>query len=213
MDRDEIWRVVDTERAALADLLATLSAAEWERDSLCAGWTVRDVAAHVISSPQATIGSVAVAMLRARGRFDRCLYDEAKRSSGRPVEQIVADYRRLAGSRRHPPGTTVLDPLLDVLVHTQDIALPLGRRHPMPVPAARAAAGRVWRLPFPFRARGRLRGLRLVATDTDWAVGTGPAVQGPMEAILLVLTGRPAGLPRLSGDGVPALAGRLGAVG
>lgn len=206
MDRDEIWRSTHHERAALADLLDGLSLEQWAHPSLCPGWTVRDVAAHVISSPQARLRDVVAAMVRARGNFNRAMRDEARRAAQRPVEQIVADYRRLAGSRRRPPGTTVVDPLLDVLVHTQDIALPLGLSHPMPPSAARVAADRVWRIGFPFRARSRLAGLHLRATDVEWDAGDGALVEGPIEALLLVLTGRPAGLARLHGDGVARIA-------
>ena len=120
--------------------------------------------------------------------------------------RILADYRRLDGSRRHPPGTTVREPLLDVLVHTQDIALPLGRHHAMPPEAARTAADRVWSVSFPFRARRRLRGVTLTATDTDWRAGAGPEVRGPMEALLLLLTGRTAALDRLEGPGLALVA-------
>jgi uncharacterized protein (TIGR03083 family) len=211
MNRDDVWRAVDAERAALADLLQTFSVDEWEHPSMCPGWTVRDVAAHVISSPQATAGRVIVAALRAQGNVDRAIYQEAKRSAARPVEQIIADYRRFAGSRRHPIGTSYLDPLVDVLVHTQDIAIPLGREHVMPPAAARVAAEKVWRVPFPFRARHRLDGFCLAATDIDWSAGIGPTVQGPISALLLLLTGRTAGLQQLGGNGAAALGHRLGA--
>ena len=211
MDRPQAWQVITRERARLADLLDDLAPAEWERPSLCAGWTVRHVAAHVISSPQATPWALTVALVRARGSFDRCIDEQARRWADRPTGQIVADYRRLHGSRRHPAGTTYFEPLLDVLVHSQDIAVPLGREHPMPTLPARAAADRVWRRSFPFRARRRLRGLRLTATDTDWTVGDGPEVEGTMADLLLVLTGRTATLPRLAGPGVEQLHGRVGA--
>lgn len=212
MDRDEVWRTIHAGRAAMADLLETLSDDELARPSLCAGWTVRDVAAHVISSPQATLRSTAVALWRARGSFNRLIDQETKRQGARPVEQIVADFRRLDGSRRHPPGTRSLDPLLDVLVHQQDIAVPLGRRHPMPVAAARAAADHVWRRRmFAFGGRGKLRGYRLSATDVSWTVGSGAPVDGPIEALLMLLTGRTAGLSRLTGAGAADLAERLAA--
>jgi uncharacterized protein (TIGR03083 family) len=206
MDRDEIWRWTHHERAALADLLDGLSPEQWEHPSLCPGWTVRDVAAHVISSPQAHLRDVVAAMVRARGNFNRAIRDEARRAGRRPVPEIVADYRRLVGSRRRPPGTMVVDPLLDVLVHTQDIALPLGLSHPMPPAAARVAADRVWRFGFLFRARRRFAGLHLRATDVEWDAGAGALVEGPMEVLLLVLTGRPVGLARLHGDGVARIA-------
>jgi uncharacterized protein (TIGR03083 family) len=209
MNRKDVWRAVDAERAALADLLETLSADEWEHPSLCPGWTARDVAAHVISSPQASAGRVVVSMLRARGNVNRAIFQEAKRLAARPVEQIIADFRRYAGSRRHPIGTSYLDPLVDVLVHTQDIVIPLGREHVMPLAAARTAADKVWRVSYPFWARRRLDGFRLVATDVDWSAGAGRPVHGPIAALLLLLTGRAAGLRQLGGNGPAALAHRL----
>ncbi|MEW1953139.1 maleylpyruvate isomerase N-terminal domain-containing protein [Terrabacter sp. NPDC080008] len=38
------------ERTDLADLLAGLNPAQWLVESLCEGWRVRDVVAHVIAS-------------------------------------------------------------------------------------------------------------------------------------------------------------------
>lgn len=210
MDRDEVWRTVDAERNALASMLATLEDEEWAAPSLCAGWTVRDVAAHVISSPQAGPGDVLRSLVRARGDFDRAIDAEARRRSARPVPEIVDDFRRFAGSRRHPLGTTYVDPLLDVLVHTQDIAVPLGREHAMPPAAAAVAATLVWRRPFPFHARRRLAGHRLVATDTDWSAGEGEVVAGPVQALLLLLTGRTAAVRRQPGTAVPQLVLRKG---
>ena len=58
---------------------------------------------------------------------------------------------------------------------------------------------------FPFRARKRLAGLRLTATDTEWAVGSGAPVEGPIAALLLLVTGRLAAVDQLTGDGVCAL--------
>jgi uncharacterized protein (TIGR03083 family) len=191
VDKDDIWARIHGERAALADLLATLEPAEWDTPSLCAGWRVRDVAAHVIMSPQADPWTMTRAVIRSGGRFHRMTDVEARRAGNRPPAEILADYRRLDGSRRRPPGTSVLDPLLDVLVHTQDIAFPLQRQHPMPADASRLAADRVWRVPaFLFPSRRQLSGVRLQATDTDWTKGDGPPVTGPMGALLLLATGR-----------------------
>ena len=108
--------------------------------------------------------------------------------------------RDMVGSRRKVLGITPLEPLVDVLVHGQDIAIPLGRTRPVPAAAAAVAATRVWTKNWPFYARRRLRGLRLAATDVDWTVGQGRLVEGPIAALLLLLTGRTAALDRLSGD-------------
>lgn len=135
--------------------------------------------------------------------------DTARRHAAVPHEQLVTEIRAMAGSRRHAPEITHLEPLLDVLVHGQDIAVPLGRSRPMPVETATTAATRAWTMGRPlsrtFRARERLRGLRLVASDADWSVGEGPRVEGPVEALLLLPTGRTAWTGRLSGPGVDRL--------
>jgi uncharacterized protein (TIGR03083 family) len=110
----------------------------------------------------------------------------------------------MVGSQRHNIGVTCRETLIDILVHSQDIVVPLGRSLPMDPAAAAEAATRVWASRY-FRTQQRMRGLRLTATDTDWAAGDGQDVRGPMEAILLVLTGRLAGPPRLRGDGVARL--------
>lgn len=47
MEREAVWRHIDQERSALADVLESLHEAAWQRPSLCRGWRVRDVAAHV----------------------------------------------------------------------------------------------------------------------------------------------------------------------
>jgi hypothetical protein len=58
---------------------------------------------------------------------------------------------------------------------------------------------------WPFWARRRLQGFTLVATDADWSAGSGPEVQGPVGAFLLLLTGRPAALAHLAGPGAAQL--------
>jgi uncharacterized protein (TIGR03083 family) len=209
VERDTVWRYVESQRLDLADLLDGLSPEQWEHPSLCPGWTVRDVAAHVISSPQARLLPTLGAFARHRGDLDRMILAEGKHWGRAAPVDIVAQYRRYAGSRKHPVGTTYWEPLLDVLVHGQDIAVPLGIPRTMPIPAAAAAATRVWSKAFPFKARRRLRGLRLEATDSGWSAGDGALVRGPIEAILVVLTGRPHGLARLTGEGTAEAARRL----
>lgn len=207
MDAEHSWEVIAEQRLSLAELLDGLSEQEWETPSLCAGWRVRDVAAHVAMAPQVpSARSLLADAVRARGSFHRLNHDVAVRHAGRPVTQIVAELRTFAGSRRLPVVTNYRNILFDILVHGQDIAIPLGRRRDMPREAARDGAARLWTMGWPFWARRRLRGVRLTATDTTWTVGDGPEVQGPIDALLLLLTGRTAtALPRLTGAGVARL--------
>jgi uncharacterized protein (TIGR03083 family) len=136
-------------------------------------------------------------------------HDVAVRHAARPTHEIVAELRMHADSRRLPVVTNYRNILFDVLVHTQDIAIPLGRDYPMPSEAARAGASRVWAMGWPFWARHRLRGVCVLATDTDWFAGAGVELWGPIEMLLLLLTGRTAtAMPHLSGPGVQTVTER-----
>ena len=201
MDTDRVWTHIDAERLRLADVLEGLSEAQWATPSLCAGWTVRDVAAHLTMAQSRVRDVLGPA---ARARFD---YNTMVRESARALPVTTAEIpgvlRGFAGSRRKAPFVSDREPLIDVLVHSQDICVPLGIDHPMPVEAAAEAADRMIALNRfrPIRLRAPLRGVRLVATDNDWTSGEGAEVSGPMEALAMLLAGRSsAALPRLRGD-------------
>jgi uncharacterized protein (TIGR03083 family) len=208
MNADEVWQAIDDQRRSLADLLDDLSAPEWEIPSLCVGWRVRDVAAH-LTLAQAGVLPALVWMVRARGDFNRMVRDSAIRQAELPVERYAVLLRGMVGSRKKVPGVTYLEPLLDILVHGQDIAVPLGRPRSMPAEAAAAAATRVWSMGWPFHARRILAGVELVAADHPWSAGQGLRVEGPIAAILMLLTGRRAALGALSGPGIAELETRL----
>jgi hypothetical protein len=57
-----------------------------------------------------------------------------------------------------------------------------------------AAANHWWRLRFPMHPAASVRGVRLVATDVEFAVGRGHEVRAPIREILLVLAGRRTGV-------------------
>lgn len=104
---------------------------------------------------------------------------------------------------------TPLEALTDILVHGQDIAIPLGLDLVMRPSACTLAATRRWDtrrtwLSMVFR-KLPLDGYRLTATDADWTRGQGPDVAGPIGALLLLLTGREAALDQLAGEGGDAL--------
>lgn len=190
-DTDRLWDTIHRERGRLLALLRSLDPADWDRPSLCAGWRVRDVAAHAVSSSDYSVVDMVTGVIRARGDFNRLMDLLAREQGSRPVEQIMARYERQASSRRRPPGTKPRDPLVDVLVHSQDIAVPLGRRHPMPAEPAREAAAFVWARGFPYHAQRQHAGTRFEATDVEFGVGAGETVRAPIADILLTMTGRP----------------------
>ena len=211
MDEERSWQVIEHQRLAVADLLAGLDATQWEADSLCAGWRVRDVAAHLtlVSLPPPA-RSLAADLVRARGSFHQLNTIASRRRAEWPPHRIVAALRESAASRQIPVVSNRHNVLFDVLVHGQDIAIPLGLDLPVPPPAAAEGASRVWAMGWPFHAKRRLAGLRLTATDVDWAAGAGADVHGPIVALLLLLTGRTAtAAPMLTGDGVSRLSSSM----
>ena len=212
MNRDECWRAVAGERLSLADLLDGLTDAQWETPSLCDGWRVRDVASHLTlgANPPGWLTRISWGVRRA-GRFHPLNRDVAIHYAARPPAQLVAALREHAESRRVPFPVVVehRTALADVLVHGQDIAIPLGIERPMPLDAASVAATRVWTMGWPFWARRRFRGLRFAATDTEWSAGEGTVVSGPISALLLTISGRAAALGQLDGPGATELAARM----
>jgi uncharacterized protein (TIGR03083 family) len=206
MRKPELWRHIHAERRALAETLAGLDPHQWQQDTLCSGWTVHDVAAHVIAHPQIRAQDLPMMVVRNLGRgYNTMIYREVKRRGARETrETILADFARYDGSRRHVPGTTAREALIDVLVHTQDILRPLGLRHEMPPDAALVAGRRALSESF-LMGWKHARGLRLVATDVDWSHGTGPTVAGPMQELLMLICGRAPDVALLEGDGLDLL--------
>ena len=208
VDAESAWAVIEQERLSLAALLEGLTHEQWNAPSLCVGWRVKDVAAHIALAPQPPRPlSMVVEGARAGGRFHKLNRDLSVRHADRPGADLVAEIREHAASRRLPRVTNYRNILFDILVHGQDIAIPLGIERDMPTDAARAGVQRVWTMGWPFGVKRALKNFRYTATDVDWTAGKGPDVTGPVAALLLILTGRPAALSRLSGRGVEGLSG------
>jgi len=217
MNRDELWAAIDTQRLRTTELLDELTPAEWDTPSLCDGWTVRDVTAH-LTLQQVTLGAALLAALRHPGGLNHISNAAARDRATRPPVLLIADIRGMVGSRRHNVGITPLETLIDIVVHGQDIAVPLGRTLAVPPSTAVTTADRLWwsRSTRIGRLRPKVfadldhRGLRFVATDVDWSAGQGDEVHGPLLSIVLVFTGRPVGADALEGPGGARLRQRLG---
>ncbi|MGY2011440.1 maleylpyruvate isomerase family mycothiol-dependent enzyme [Nocardia gipuzkoensis] len=207
MSTEQIWRAVAAERAGLAELLAPLPEAGWDHPSLCDGWRVRDVVAHIVLSARADIGWILVNLIRARGSLHRAIRDTAVRHANHVTTgQLLDELRDSIDARVTAIGTTPADRLMDLLVHGQDIALPLGIAREMPKAAAVVAIDRIWTTGAPFHARKNFAGYRLVASDAEWAAGEGPIITGPVAALLLILTGRRGAWDEVTGDGATLFA-------
>lgn len=206
----DIFEEIADERRGLADLLSDLTAEQRATPSLCSQWSVLEVVGHLVVPLQVSLPRFVLTMLACAGNFDRANTRLARQQARRPFDELIDTLRRRADSRFTPPGAGPEAPLTDVLVHGLDICWPLGLTHP--VPAER------WRTSLAFVttssarglvAPGLVDGLGLRAANVDWSYGSGATVSGAADALLLALTGRPAALDHLEGDGVEILRSRM----
>ncbi len=206
----DTFDLIAAERLRLADALDQLGPDDWAAPSLCDGWSVHVVAAHLNVPWAVSVPSILLSVTRSfslDAGFDRVARSVADRLD---PAACVAGLRAHAGSHFTPPGSGPEAPLTDVLVHGGDMLRPLGRAVD-PAPEALAtslrwlAAGRA----KGFVPRGRVTGLAFEATDVDVRAGAGTdVVRGPALALCGALCGRPSWLDALSGDGVAVLASR-----
>lgn len=209
----DVQHLAAAERRDLADFLETLTPEQWATPSLCEGWTVADVAHHIVSYDALPLGAsvrrVVAGRLATPGRpLDGPNARGVAEARGRRPDEAVALLRRHAEPRGITAGFGGRIALTDTLIHHQDVRRPLGL--PREVPADRLRVALPFALIAPvLPARDNVAGLRLVATDVDWSHGDGPEVRGPGEALLMAVSGRAQALAELSGPGLERLTARV----
>ncbi len=198
------------ERRTLADTLSGLDTRRWTTASLCRGWTVHDVAAHILMPHVTPLPRVILAMARSGFSFDRANVKLTAAVARRSNDEIVHGLRANADRRFKPPGMGYEAPLTDVIVHGQDIRRPLGIRHAFDPELLQRSLTFLAGKSQGFVPKGLTDGVRFEATDFDWVGGDGAVARGPGEAILLTMTGRRVAVADLEGPGIDTLRGRLG---
>ncbi|MBW0016477.1 MAG: maleylpyruvate isomerase family mycothiol-dependent enzyme [Mycobacterium sp.] len=201
-----LMEMARAERTDLAAFLATLTPEQWETPSLCIGWTVKDVVAHIVSYEE--LGVVGLIKRFAKGlvvRANQVGVDEFAALSPQQLLEFLDDHLSPTGLTAGFGGMIAL---VDGTIHHQDIRRTLQQPRTVPADRLRRVLDLVPNNPR-LGARKWIKGLRLRATDLDWAHGSGPEVTGPGEALLMAMAGRPAALADLAGPGHPILATRL----
>ena len=201
----DTWTMLTAERRALADYLSTLDLAAWDERSLCAEWTVKHVAAHVVAGEGSTLGSFATGLLSSGFSFDKAADKAMEAELLLTPEALVAKMRELS-TNETKPGKAMVG---EAIVHTEDIRRALGAGPgPHDLGAVILAADYYKGSGKPIRGKKRIAGVTLKATDTAWTTGTGPLVEGPMLSLLLAIAGRTAAHADLAGPGLATLASR-----
>ncbi|MFB7614282.1 maleylpyruvate isomerase family mycothiol-dependent enzyme [Kitasatospora sp. NPDC056181] len=184
---------IAAERRELADLLDGLSEAQWDAPSLCAGWRVREVAAHMSTGFRHSLPRTALELARARGNLHRMTDRTARRDAAALGPRELADaLRENADHPWTPPVGGFTAALGHDVVHGLDITVPLGLDRRVPADRLRLLLDAV--TPRSLRFFGaRLDGAGLRATDLDWSYagdGGGRTVARPAQELLLLAYGR-----------------------
>ena len=200
----DTWPTIHAERRALAADLRTVTGDQWDTPSLCGGWTVRDVLAHMTAAATLTPPSFFGKLISSGFSFDKVQESGVAAQRGSSPAETLAHFDGVVDSVKHPPGpnTTWLG---EVTVHAEDIRRPLGIKHSYPNDAVVTVARFYQGSNMLIGSKRRISGLTLQATDAEWSHGTGPEVAGPILSLVLAMTGRTAALDDLTGDGVATL--------
>ncbi|MGW0825497.1 maleylpyruvate isomerase family mycothiol-dependent enzyme [Streptomyces sp. NPDC002845] len=194
--------MVHGERAALIEDLAQLDDEQWGTPSLCDGWTVHDVVAHLVDTARTTRIGFVSGMVRARFDFHRQNARGVERERATSPQETLERLRQVA-SRRSTPPAPLDSRLVEEVVHGEDIRRPLGLTRSYPQEAVVRALRLQTRTSESFGgAKELMSRVRLSATDTDLSIGHGPEISGTALALLLTVSGRRVSPDELAGPGV-----------
>ncbi|RZU60784.1 maleylpyruvate isomerase family mycothiol-dependent enzyme [Zhihengliuella halotolerans] len=202
-----LWQTVHAERRRLAEDLAVLREEQWRTASLCPGWDVHDVLAHLVDTARTGRLDFVRSMLRARFDFDRANERGILREKRASPLETLAALEAASGLTRTPPANLATR-LVEAVVHGEDIRRPLGLVGDYPPEAVAQAISYQLRTPVSFGGgRERAAGLRLIDRSTGTGWGAGDDVVADGVDLLLAVSGRPVAPERLTGPGAPALTG------
>ena len=203
----DLMTMARAERTDLAEFLAGLTPQDWQAPTLCTKWNVKDVVAHVVSYEE--LSTPQLVKRFAKGWIVRTNQVGVDEFASLSPQQLLEFLRNHLQPRGLTAGFGGMIALVDGTIHHQDIRRALDRPRTVPPDRLQRVLGLVPGNPR-LGAGRRIRGLRLRATDVEWAHGNGPEVTGPGEALLMAMSGRPVAVADLAGPGRDTLAARLG---
>jgi len=208
MSTPDLMALAEEERTDLLTLLRGLSEDQWNAQSLCTTWRVRDVATHIVSYDELSVPSLVGTFLRGGLRISGVNAVALRRYQDLEPEAVIDLVSRNLRPSGLPSAFGGGIALTDGTIHHQDIRRALDL--PRAVPPHRLVPVLDFALGAPtLPARRNAKGLKLTATDVSWTAGDGPAVNGPGEALLMAVAGRRQALEELDGPGLSTLRQRV----
>jgi uncharacterized protein (TIGR03083 family) len=188
-DSPDLQPLVGPQLAALADALTGQSATVADAPSLCAGWNVKNVVAHMTMAARYDPPAFMREMAAAGNDFQRLSETVARRDGNLPFPELLADLRSDTMAAWTPPGGGAMGALTHAVIHSLDITSAVG--------LPRTADDRATQIILTAMADGGAQhfgtsasGRRLRATDLDWQFGDGPPAEATAADLLLALAGR-----------------------
>ena len=195
----DLAALIAAERRELAGLLAGLPPLAWEQPSLCAGWRVREVVAHMTMPFRYSTPRFAFELARSRGNFARMADRCARRDAAAPLAELTAALADNAEYPWRPPGGGLTGALTHDVIHGLDITVALGIDRTVPASRMRVVLDSVTTAASLKHFGTSLAGVSLRADDLDWSAGSGRPVTRSAQDLALAIAGRRRPAGRLTG--------------
>jgi uncharacterized protein (TIGR03083 family) len=195
----DIRQAIGSECRDLADVLDGLPSPSWDAQTLCDGWRVREVAAHMTMPIRYSKARFVIEVVKARGNFNRMADRCARRDAALHTGELVAALRDEDMRSWKPPGGGYVGALIHCVIHGLDVTVALGIGRRVPEDRIRIVLEGVTK-PKSLKFFGvDLTGVELRGDDIDWTFGSGTPVSGTAQDLALVLCGRRLPEGRLQG--------------
>jgi uncharacterized protein (TIGR03083 family) len=195
----DLRSAIAAEFLALADTLGAMDEGRWDEPSLCEGWRVREVIAHLTMAARYPEGRF-MAKLQEHG-FDFTALSNAiaHEDAQLPTSELVGNLRSKTMHEWAPPGGGYRGALDHVVIHGLDAILPLGLPRGGPEQNLRIVLDDLTHGAGHEHFGVSVDGRRLEATDLDWSFGSGPSLNGTSGELIVTLCGRALPDGRLQG--------------
>jgi uncharacterized protein (TIGR03083 family) len=200
IDDEDVQLLVAAEYSALASALADISVDAWDTASLCAGWRIREVVAHLTMATRYDETQFLAELQAAEFDFDRLLNTIAARDANLDVETLLAGLRSDTMQRFTTPDGGSLGALSHVVIHGLDVTVPLGIGRVSSDRSVGLVLDGLTANGAQTRFGGVIEGRTLAATDVVWTWGSGVPLEASGGDLILALTGRAVPAERLRGE-------------
>ena len=203
----DLMPMIHAERRSLSDYLDNLAPEQWTGTTWCDKWNVQQVVGHLVAAAKITPAHFFPGIIMSGFSFDRFVDKDLRSFAAGTPTDVMGRYREIITSTKTPPGPKYVA-LGEVMVHGEDIRRAHGSRGDHPPEHLTTLAELYKKTGAPLRAKKRIDGLKLRATDVDWSTGDGPEVAGPAMSLILAMVGRQGALDDCTGPGVDTLRAR-----